>query len=507
MEQADRVLRILSISESEVDNCNILRPLESLGYSIKCERVTTSQDFFLKLAHHSWTIILCMSNTSNFYSRDALLQTKKKYPELPFILISNGIGEEEVADMMKAGAEDVVLLTRSHRLLQVVKRVLREREIKEKEAAASKIAHLAYAAREQMLAIVSHDIKNPLSAIQLEAQMLLKVAERPDKNLLSEEVKIQAKRILKTTDRLKGLIVDLLDKNKSEDGLASLTKSTCDISKIFQEVFDSNRLLINQKEIVVSTKFPSDVYLQLDKNKMFQVLTNLLVNAIKFTPVGGSINLAIEESQHDFIFSVSDSGPGLRPTELNMVFEKYWTGGVPGRSGTGLGLFICKTIIEAHGGHINVDNLSNSGSHFWFSIPKPCSVIQTSYWIKDNKRKILVIDDDDDLREVISWALSKEGYAVHSYSNPGDALESLRNGRHSPQLIVVDYHMDSMNGCEFLLRKDEIRQVEVKECPVVMISASPEDAVTSVQAGLYKEILSKPLDLEALIRNIKKYVN
>jgi signal transduction histidine kinase/CheY-like chemotaxis protein len=447
-----------------------------------------------------------MSNTTSFNARDALSLSKKKHHELPFILISNGIGEEEVADMMKAGAEDVVMMARSHRLLQVVKRVLREKEIKDKEAETNKIAHLAYAAREQMLAIVSHDIKNPLSAIQLEAQMLLKAAERPDKILLADDVKTQAKRILKTTERLKGIIVDLLDKNKSEDGLSSLTKSECDIANIYQEVFESNRLLIKQKELIVSTKFPSEVFLQLDKNKMFQVLSNLLVNAIKFTPIGGNIDLAIEESEQDFIFSVSDSGPGLRPAELNLVFEKYWTGGVPGRSGSGLGLFICKTIIEAHGGHISVDNLLNSGSRFWFTIPKPCRVLPNSYWIKDNKRKILVIDDDDDLREVISWALSREGYAVHSYSNPGDALDSLRNGRHSPQLIVVDYHMDSMNGCEFLVHKDKILQTEVKECPVVMISASPDEAMKFAPEGLYKEILSKPLDLEALIKNIKKYV-
>lgn len=369
-----------------------------------------------------------------------------------------------------------------------------------------KIAQLAFAAREQMLAIVSHDIKNPLSAIQLEAQMLLKVADRQDQTLLAEDVRIQARRILKTTERLKALIVDLLDKNKSEDGLSCLNRTESDISKIFQEVLDSNRLLLNEKEIIVTTSFPNQVLLQVDKNKMFQVLSNLIENAIKFTPLSGRIHLAIEEADHDFVFSISDSGPGLRPAELNLVFEKYWTGGITGRSGTGLGLFICKTIIEAHGGHISVDNLPECGSRFWFSLPKPCRIIQNSYWIKDNKRKILVIDDDDDLREVISWALSKEGYAVHSYSNPKEALESLRCGRHFPQLIVVDYHMDNMNGCEFLKHKNDIQLSEVKECPVVMISASPDDAILSAPVELYKEILSKPLDLEALIKNIKKYV-
>lgn len=503
----DRVLRILSISESEKDNREILRHLECLGYPIQCERVSTPEEFHAQLELYPWTIVLFMSNTSNFSSRDALLETKKNHTNLPFILISSGIGEEEVANMMKAGAEDVVLLSRSHRLLQVVKRVLREGEIREQETKASKIAHQAYAAREQMLAIVSHDIKNPLSAIQLEAQMLLKVAERHSKSTLSEEVKIQANRILKTTDRLKGLIVDLLDKNKCEDGLACLNKAQHEISKIFQEVIDSNRPLIKQKGIIIQTSFPEEVQLEVDKNKMFQVLSNLMSNAIKFTPVGGRIKLAIEESEDDFIFSVADNGPGLRPNEVNLVFEKYWTGGVTGRSGTGLGLFICKTIVEAHGGHINVDNLPISGSRFWFSLPKSGSHFKSTYWIKDNKRKIVVIDDDDDLREVISWALGREGYSVHTYADPKEALESLKKGHHFPRLIIVDYHMDSMKGCEFLLHKNAIELSEVKNCPVMMISASPDEVRSSAVLELYKEIMPKPLDLEALVLNIKKYVS
>jgi signal transduction histidine kinase len=507
MLQPERVLRILSISESEMDNREILRHLECLGYPIEFERISSREEFLFKLEVHPWTAVLFISSPNIFTARDALTLTKKFHPELPFILFSNGIGEEEVADMINAGAEDVVLLARAHRLVQVVRRILRESEIKENEVKANKITHEAYAAREQMLAIVTHDIKNPLSAIQLEAQMLLKVADRHGKNVLAEEVKIQANRILKTTDRLKGLIADLLDKNKSEDGLASLKKTECDISRIFQDVFDTNRPLIKQKAISIRTTFLNNVHLQLDKNKMFQVLTNLLSNAIKFTPVNGTIKLGIEESENDFIFSVSDNGPGLKPSELNLVFEKYWTGGVIGRSGTGLGLFICKTIVEAHGGHIGVDNLIGGGSRFWFSVPKPCRSFQTSYWIKDTKRKILVIDDDDDLREVISWALSREGYAVHAYSDPKEALDSLKNGRHFPQLMIVDYHMDSMKGCEFLRHKKAIDLVEVQECPVVMISASPEEVLSSASAELYKEVLAKPLDLEALMLNIKKYVS
>lgn len=496
----------MSLSESEQDNREILRHLEYLGHPIQSERVNTPEELREKLKLNHWTVVFCMSNLSCLSPREALLETKKYHSDLPFILISNGIGEEEVADMMKAGAEDVVLMSRIHRLLQVVRRVLRESEARDKEAKASKIAHQAYAAREQMLAVVSHDIKNPLSAIQLEAQMLLKVADRHGKTLLSEEVKIQANRILKTTERLKCLIMDLLDKNKSEEGLTCLNRSESNLAKLFQEVFDFNRPLIRQKEILVKTHFPDSLSLAIDKSKMFQVLSNLMSNAIKFTPVGGEMGLAIEETDADVVFSISDNGPGLKKEEIARVFEKYWTGNVPGRSGTGLGLFICKTIVEAHGGTIMVNSCQEKGTKFFFTIPKLSTDVQPISWVKDKEQKILIIDDDDDLREVISWALSKEGFAVHTYSDPRIALESLKKGRHLPRLMVVDFHMDGMKGSEFIKLKREIDNPDVSHCPVVMISASPSEVQAESDSEMYNEILPKPLDLEALMMNIKKYM-
>ncbi len=423
----EKILRILSVGKSE-DKCqDILKHLQCLGYTIQSAVVGNADEFQKKLEASPWNLVAFDSEVVEFSAQEALLRTKKKCCNLPFILISSGVGEVEVACLMRAGAEDVVLSAYPQRLVQVVSRVLQEGEIKEKEARMSKLADKAFAAREQMLAIVSHDIKNPLSVIQLEAQMLLKVAERNVKSVFSKDVQCQASRILKTTEKLKILIADLLDKNKTEDDLSCLKKTVCDVSVVFREVYDTNLPLLKQKTLSVNTTFPNGLMLNIDKNKMFQVLTNLLSNAIKFTPEGGRIHLGIEALEKEIIFSVSDSGPGINPSELSLVFDKYWTGCVIGKSGTGLGLFICKTIVEAHGGHILVENQRTSGSRFSFSIPK----------CVDTKRNILVIDDDDDddLREVISWALTNEGFAVQSHADPKEALEGLKNGRHTPRWI------------------------------------------------------------------------
>lgn len=358
----------------------------------------------------------------------------------------------------------------------------------------------ALAAREQMLAIVSHDIKNPLSAIQLEVQMLLRVAERHGASKFSDDVKIQAHRILKTTDRLKDLISELLDRNKSADGLACLNKETVDAVKLFQDVLDSHRPLIHHKSLIVKTDFPTECQALLDKNKLFQVLANLLGNAIKFTPNNGQLELGIQELHHEIIMMVIDNGEGLSPRDLSKVFEKYWTSGISGHSGTGLGLFICKTIVEAHGGHIRVSSMPSGGTKFWFSIPKP------EKFLKDQEKKILIIDDDEDLREVISWALNKEGFAVQTYPNALVALEALRLGLHEPLLIVLDFHMDDMLGSEFLKLKQEFENSSVKDCPVMMISASPEDWRDKVSPGLCLGVMTKPLDLQGLIDKIKDII-
>lgn len=346
----------------------------------------------------------------------------------------------------------------------------------------------AIAAKEQMLAIVSHDIKNPLSAIQLEAQLLIKAAERSGRSVLSEEVKIQAGRILKTTDRMKLLISDLLEKNNSEGTLTQIRKQEVDLKKLFQEVQESVNVLLKEKDLIFRVTVPeNDVLLYIDRNKIFQVLSNLLHNAIKFTPNGGVIHLNLENRSDDYVFYVSDSGPGVKEEDLTRVFEKYWTGEQQKCAGTGLGLFICKTIIEAHKGQITAQNLPQSGALFTFNLPK-CP-----------QRKIIyLVDDDEDLRDVICWALEKEGYVIHSFPGPLKALEGLVSFRHRPHLFLVDHLMDEMKGSQFVLKKNELG---FNDCPVIMISATPKEVDLAPEN--FREIVTKPIDLTGLVESIK----
>lgn len=504
-----RTLRVLSIEDSHKESRPLVHELERLNYNVVIKHVSDLTQLERELHNHTWNLVVSDYKTAELTASEALEVVKKYSPDIPFILVTESIGEEMVADMMKAGVEDVVLKSRMERLYPVVKRILREHETRDKEAKAQKIAHEAFAAKEQMLAIVSHDIKNPLSAIQLEAQMLLRATERAGKSVLAEEVKIQANRILKTTDRMKILISDLLDKNKSGNGLSHLIRHSVNINRLTQDVLDALRPLIQEKKIFIRTSIPQGTHVTLDRNKMFQVFCNLINNSLKFTPPGGTIQINMEQNDHETIFSVDDSGPGLNDKDINKVFEKYWSAGSSDCAGTGLGLFICKSIVEAHGGHIYVENIPGSGARFKFTLPK---VVQSSghktsfshQVRKDNRKKIYIVDDDEDLREVISWALGKEGYAIQAFKSPQDALDSLMKEKNQPNLIVVDFHMDEMKGSEFVMKKHEINSV--RTCPVVMISASPREVEREVPRGLYKEIITKPIDLEGLVDNVKKFL-
>lgn len=502
-------MRVLLVGESQDEFLPTIKALTDLALEFHTQYFNSLHDIKNSLLSQNWDLIITLEVLPSFSGLDVLEVVDLTQPHLPVIFQIDSMEEELVVDLVRSGVYDFVIRNKPHRIRQVVERIFQERVEAHEENLAKELAQEALAAKEQMLAIVSHDIKNPLSAIQLEAQMLLRAVDRSVKSLLSEEVKIQAGRILKTTERMKILISDLLDKNKSENSLAHLFKSTVEPGRLILDVVDATRPLLSEKNISLHTNLEESVFLSLDRNKMYQVFSNLLNNAIKFTPQDGGISISMEECKHEYLFSVEDSGPGLKDMELQKVFEKYWTGKSTDCAGTGLGLFICKTIIEAHGGHIFVENSPGKGARFRFTLPKIKTDFNEksfSYFDsqKDDRKKVYIIDDDEDLREVMSWALGKEGYSVHSFHSPSEALDCLMKGRHRPNLIVVDFHMDEMKGSEFVIKKDQI--FEAHDCPVVMISATPREVEMNLPPHLYRNVITKPIDLEGLVDNVKRFL-
>jgi signal transduction histidine kinase len=226
--------------------------------------------------------------------------------------------------------------------------------------------------REETLAIVSHDLKNPISAMQLSAKM---TSELLTKQEPIGDVKKVIFDLLKNIDtsatRAYRLIQDLLDFAKMESGTFSLHRTHCDTTALLESALSLLRPLSIAKKLELNAQpFAGDGRLYCDQDRIIQVLSNLVGNAIKFTPPQGRITMSAESLPGEIHFSIQDTGPGITEEQRSHLFERYWQAQSTANQGTGLGLAISKGIVEAHGGKISVMSEVGKGSTFSFSLPR-----------------------------------------------------------------------------------------------------------------------------------------
>jgi signal transduction histidine kinase len=218
-------------------------------------------------------------------------------------------------------------------------------------------------AREQVLKIVSHDLRNPLHTISMCASLLLDVPLR------APEQAGHLQRIKRAGERMNRLIQDLLDVAKLESGRVGIDAREIQVAPVMHEAHDMLAPLAAENGVrldnVVDESVPT---ITADAGRVLQVLSNLVGNAIKFTPKGGRIVMRADSAPGGVHFSVSDTGPGIPPAQLAQLFGRFWQGNPADRRGIGLGLTIAKGIVEAHGGRIWVESRLGEGTAFHFTL-------------------------------------------------------------------------------------------------------------------------------------------
>jgi signal transduction histidine kinase len=225
--------------------------------------------------------------------------------------------------------------------------------------------------REDTIAIVSHDLKNPITAIRLSASLM----ERSLRHPTSTRHQIQGFRelvrnIALSAERAYGLIEDLLDLAKFASGTFAILKERCQLPSLMEDAERLFRPLAIEKGLQFELGYPDgDLWLSCDKDRVLQVLSNLVGNAVKFTRSGGSVAIRVAWRSDDALFVVEDSGPGIPKKLQNKIFERYWQPRESKRAGSGLGLSIAKGLVEAHGGRIWVESKPGQGSRFFFTLP------------------------------------------------------------------------------------------------------------------------------------------
>jgi signal transduction histidine kinase len=225
-------------------------------------------------------------------------------------------------------------------------------------------AQRAIRARDDVLAIVSHDLRNPLHAIGMASNLLARPGAPPSR------VRAHAAAIERATRRMGRLIRDLLDSSRLETGRLVLERQAAQVGVLLAEAVAILAPLAAEKPItLVLASAAEGLEVYCDRERLLQVLSNLIGNALAFTAAGGTVTISAEADGAYVRFSVQDTGVGIPVEHQRRIFDRYWRSR-ESRQGTGLGLAIAKGIVEAHGGRIWVESSPGEGATFRFTLPR-----------------------------------------------------------------------------------------------------------------------------------------
>jgi signal transduction histidine kinase len=225
-------------------------------------------------------------------------------------------------------------------------------------------ARAAVRMREEVLAVVSHDLKSPLQAIQLAASRLLQQTSRQPAN------RKYAETVQRAASRMERLIGDLLDMASLQAGRLALDRRPEQLCEIVGECLDQHEPVAKARGVTLERDLQSTSTVVVDRNRILQVLANLLDNAIKFSGPAGVVTVRLSDTQDSAEVAVSDTGPGIPGSELPHIFEPYWSSDRNPQKGTGLGLYISKGMTEAHGGRLWAESRHGTGATFFITLPR-----------------------------------------------------------------------------------------------------------------------------------------
>ncbi len=379
--------------------------------------------------------------------------------------------------------------------------------------------------KDQFISNVSHELRTPLTSIRSFSEILLSCP--PDQWSQDRETTHEFLTIINTeSERLTRLINDVLDLAKIESGKLEWLLSSVDLIEIARMSSQPMRPLFESRRVELEIDLPDHALLvRGDRDKLQQVFVNLLSNAVKFSPDGGVVTLRGTVTEAGHRIEVIDQGPGIPEAERENIFKRFKQIGDTLRDkpqGTGLGLPICRGIIEFLGGRIWVQEAEGGGSHFVFILPpfeddegegsddgaaeardssgRP--IKRPSKKSQRSRGTVLVVDDDANTRRALGFTLGCEGYHVIEAGDGREGLERLEE--ELPDLILLDVMMPKMGGLEFLAAMQQSH--EYRRIPVIILSAFPFVAEAGLRLGA-REFVAKPTRSSAVCEVVNRYLD
>ena len=345
--------------------------------------------------------------------------------------------------------------------------------------------------RSQFLSHVSHELKTPMTSIKGFLQNMLDGLT----GAVNDKQQRYLSRMLDNSNRLIRMIDDLLDRTRIQTGKLELSPGELDLGQCVAEVVDQLRPLAQAKRQKLEGVYP-DVPLPVwaDRDRLVQIVINLVQNAMKFTPEEGDITVSVRKENHRHAgLTVRDTGPGIPPDCLDKIFDPFFRVAATrtAAKGLGLGLSIVRTLVELHGGTIEARCPEGGGAELHFTLPLRVSAESAA--ITGASRRILVVDDDKDIRELLEDRLRASGYLVETETDGLRALKAASSGGFDG--MILDIGLPSLDGMEVL---KQIRQADEK-LPIIMVTASgaKDTAVKAISFGAQAYLL-KPFDVDEL---------
>ncbi|MDC0672945.1 sensor histidine kinase [Nannocystis radixulma] len=328
------------------------------------ERLEEGADEVVRLARERADLVLDQSRKR----ADDLLEPGDDTTEVQRRALQERVDADEALREERLAADEQLLIEREQRSRGLQELLNSEREATDRDLRAERrYSDQTLASREDFLGVVSHELRGTLVAIAMHAAMLVRQSTADESG---RRVIVHADKIQRSLGRMQRLIDDLVDLASIEAGRLKITTQRDDLARLAREAVEIFQSVAAARGVQLVLEAPQhSVPARFDHQRILQVLTNLLANAVKFTPEGGKIVIHVEPKGEDVRLSVSDTGSGIPEDKLNVIFERFGQVAADDPRGAGLGLFIAKSIIDAHGGKIGADSRSGEGSVFFFTLP------------------------------------------------------------------------------------------------------------------------------------------
>jgi signal transduction histidine kinase/CheY-like chemotaxis protein len=371
----------------------------------------------------------------------------------------------------------------------------------EERTTAGEVEHL----KSEFISTVSHELRTPLTAIKGAVGLVLGGAGGPVPGPIHDLLDIASS----NTDRLILLVNDILEIFRMETGKLQLRPMPVGVPELISRARSLAVTQMDASQVRIENRImPGLPKLLVDPEGMERVLANLILNAIKFSPANGTIRVGAEpssESARMLHLWVQDEGKGIPSEAQTRIFDKFEQAenvSTREHQGPGLGLAICRGIVEGHGGKIWVRSENGRGSTFSMLLPAAHSTewVETQSRVSDGRdsKLILVVDDDSDTRRIIIRMLTLEGHRTIEASTGGEVVDAAV--KHHPDVITLDLMLPDMNGIDVIRRLKE--HPGARLVPVIGVSVNDELAGKVLQSGA-SMFLRKPIEMATFLRAIR----